>query len=63
MFQARYPKIVRREPGSGTLVGAGDTLIDSNGNRWRQLMPGECETMTQTTCGIVGRIYPDGTIR
>lgn len=57
------PYVVKREPGPQTCTGAGDILTDSNGNRWRLLAPGEAANIRNSTGGMVGTIYPDGTIR
>lgn len=57
------PRIVAREPGPQTVTGAGDILIDSDGNRWRVIDSGEAAMLRNSTGVIVANLYPDGTIR
>jgi uncharacterized membrane protein len=55
--------IVARHAGPGTASGAGDTVIDNHGNRYRIIDDGEASMIRQSTGGQVYTIENDGTIR
>lgn len=63
MVFGNYPRIVRREPGPQTMTGAGDTVVDSNGDCWRVISNAEANFLRNGTGNSVATIHSDGTIR
>jgi hypothetical protein len=55
--------IVGREPGPQTVTGAGDTLIDNHGRRYREIDAAEAQSIRNSTGGTVFTIDPYGRIR
>lgn len=55
--------VSHREPGPGTMTGAGDIIVDNYGNRYRVLDAGEAQSIRNSTGGQVYTIGWDGSIR
>jgi hypothetical protein len=64
IYQNTYLHAVQRIAGPGTAPGAGDTIIDNQGNRYRVVSEGEASIIRSgTTACAIRTLYSDGTIR
>lgn len=57
MVPGKWPaRIVQTFPGSGTMVGDGDTLVDENGNRWRRISEAEANLLRSGTATSIAHL-------